>query len=106
MTTASAKHFPDALRDLMAERDISFRKLAIQTGRYRERPYSLAMLSQWMNGERRPTVEAVEIVARAAGVNPTYFREYREHVAAEEAKRLANEVGLDEVLAKLRELAV
>ncbi len=55
-------------------------------------------------GERPPTVENMEVLAAAFSVDPTYFREYREHVAAQRARVLASRLGLDAVLDKLAEL--
>lgn len=104
MTGRSDKPFIPALRDLMEEREFSFRKLVRETGRYREGGYSLAYLSKLATGRDRPTAENMAVIARAMGADPTYFREYREHVAAERARELARRVGLDEVLAALEPL--
>lgn len=46
----------------------------------------------------------IDALARAGGVKPAYFREYREHTAAQRAAELARVIGLDEVLAVLDEL--
>ena len=100
----SDKPFPDAMRELMELRDMSFGRLVVATGRYRDPPYSKAMLHALSSGKAAPIVDAMVVIARALDVDPTYFREYREHLAAEEAKKMMREVGLDEVLAKLREL--
>lgn len=100
----STQDFPTALRDLMAETGLSYRALSRATGRFRDPPYSITFIGQLLNGNSHPTPEGMEIIARAAGVSPTYFKSYREHVAAEEAVRVMQRVGLDKTLAKLREL--
>jgi hypothetical protein len=46
----------------------------------------------------------IAAIQRATGIEPTYFREYREHIAAQRAAELAGDVGLDAVLAVLDEL--
>lgn len=96
--------FPHALRDLMAETGLSYRALARATGRFRDPPYSITFIGQLLNGQSSPSPEGMEILARAAGVSPTYFAAYREHLAAQEAVRIMQRVGLDKTLAKLREL--
>jgi transcriptional regulator with XRE-family HTH domain len=104
MMRDSDDDFPTALRDLLAAAGISQRALVRATGRFRDPPYSIGYLSHLLRGDNDPTPENMEILARAAGVPPTYFRAYREHLAAEEAVRIMNRVGLDKTLAKLREL--
>lgn len=93
-----------AMRQLMELRDVSFRRLAIDTGRYRTPAYSVAQLHKMAAGERPPTVEGIEVVARALDTDPRYFREYREHVAMEAARRIMRDAGLDAVLDALADL--
>lgn len=96
--------FTRAFRQLMAERDLSFRRLEPLTKTINGKGLSQSYLNQLATGQKQPTVENMYVIARAAGVDPRFFVEYREHLAAEAARRLATEVGLDEVLAKLAEL--
>ena len=106
MTGRSDKPFVPALRDLMAERELSFRKLAYLTGQHRPdgKPLSLGYLSMLAAGERVPTPDNLETLARAAGARPEYFVEWREHVAAERARSLVERHGLDQVLKALDRL--
>lgn len=98
------KPFPTALQDLMKRREVSYRGLADLTKAV-DRPLSHAYLNHLGTGrEKKPTPGNMEAVAQALGVQPTYFREYREHLAGQRAKALAARHGLDAVMAKLSEL--
>lgn len=99
----SDQPFAKALRGLMKRRDVSFRAVETLTNTAGHRlPYSyIGMLAR---GEKLPTPENMETLAVALGVQPTHFREYREHVAAQRARVLAARLGLDLVLEKLAEL--
>lgn len=106
----SQKPYPQALRALLADRDLTYRRLAAltQSADGQRKGLSHAYLNQLARGEAKPTdhtlAHQLELVARASGVDPRYFREYREHLAAQEARQVAARVGLDEVLAALRDL--
>lgn len=104
MTTPSEKPFPDAMRDLMEQRDMSFGRLVVATGRYRDKPFSKGMLHQVASGKIAPIVDTMVVIAKALDTDPRYFREYREYLASQEAKRMMAEVGLDRVLEALRGL--
>ncbi len=91
--------FSVALRDLMDLFDISFRQLAKYTGDHRDKPYAVSRLQQLAAGAGNPpTPQAIEVIARSLGVDPRYFREYREHVARQAAVQAVRRGGLDAVL--------
>lgn len=92
------------MRKVMAERGLSFRGLAERTVTVDGRGLSNGYIAALVNGRSNPTTNNLYVLARAAGVEPTYWVEYREHLAAERARVLTREIGLDEVLAKLDEL--
>lgn len=98
------KPFPAALQDLMKRREVSYRGLSELTKAI-DRPLSHTYLNHLGTGrEKKPTAGNMETVAQALGVEPTYFREYREHLAGQRARALAARHGLDAVLDKLSEL--
>lgn len=100
----SDKPFHVALQALMKRHDVSYRGLSELTHAV-DKPLSHAYLNHLGTGrEKKPTVENMEAIAQALGVDATYFREYREHLAAQRARALAARHGLDAVLAKLGEL--
>lgn len=101
--TVSNKPFPEALRGLMESRSVSYRKLSelIAAGGGK---LSHTYLQQLTGKRSKPTTENMEQIAVALGVEPVFFREYREHVAARRAAVLAAQLGLDVVMAKLAEL--
>lgn len=87
----------------MDRRDVSFRQLEKLTEAAGHR-LTFGYVGQLARAEKIPTPENMEILAAALGVSPTFWREYREHTAAQRARVLAARVGLDAVLAKLAEL--
>jgi hypothetical protein len=54
---------------------------------------------------RPPTLRNMQIIAEAFGLPHTYWCEYREHLAAERAREVTAEVGLEPVLRALSVLA-
>lgn len=90
--------FADALQVLKLSSKQSYRQLA------KAADVSPSFLSELLNGRKKPTVEMMERIARAGGVSATYFREYREHIAAEAAKLKVRQVGLAPVLEALDSL--
>ena len=72
----SDKSFPETFASLLSEHDISLREVSRRTMRHNEwgRPSSLSLL---LNGDLRPTLEAMEHIAQAIGVPPETFAEYR-----------------------------
>jgi transcriptional regulator with XRE-family HTH domain len=103
-TDRTDKQFPQALQELMRRRSISYRGLAEACNAI-DRPLSHAYLNHLGTGrEKKPTPGNMEAIAQALGVPPTYWREYREHLAGQRARALAARHGLDAVLSKLAEL--
>lgn len=65
--------FPDALRELMALRKISYRRLATRT------KLSAGYLNHLACGTRPvPTDQVVKVIARGLRVKPEHFFEYRQ----------------------------
>lgn len=93
--------FCDALRALMGDLEVSgVRQLAELTdGGLRS-----ARVGYLVSGHRAPTVENIVLLAQALGVDPSYFREYREHLAVQAARDAVRVHGADVVLNKLDEL--
>ena len=70
--------FSEAVRDLVAQRGLTFRALGEKTRRIDPHGNGLTHSYLATLGKRdRPTLRAMEIVARALDVEPTYFAEYR-----------------------------
>jgi hypothetical protein len=106
----STKPFRKALEDLKEASGWGWRDFAEQVSRYgKERTYTFGYLQQVAQGVKplgpgEAMYLLCEAAAKATGIQPTYFREYREHLAADQAAKLARKIGLDEVLAVLDEL--
>jgi transcriptional regulator with XRE-family HTH domain len=70
--------FHEAVRGLLAERGLTFRALAARTSELDPDRKGLSHSYLTMLGARdRPTPGAMEIVARALDLHPSYFAEYR-----------------------------
>ena len=68
----STEPFGATIQALMAEREITYRGLAAQTG------LSAGYLNHLVHGNRPvPSNEVIETLARALGVEPAHFQEYR-----------------------------
>ena len=71
--------FGPALRDLMKARGLTFRKLeeltieSDPTGRGLKNAY----LNQLANGRSKVSMNGIELIAKALGLDPAYFQEYR-----------------------------
>jgi transcriptional regulator with XRE-family HTH domain len=69
----SIKLFPDSLRELMALRKISYRRLGTRT------KLSAGYLNHLACGTRPvPTDQVIKVIARALRIKPEYFFEYRQ----------------------------
>ncbi|MDO8184900.1 hypothetical protein Q5424_23235 [Conexibacter sp. JD483] len=70
---------PEALRALIAERRLSNRKLARLTDEVNApaRGLSPGHIGNIARGADRPSLAALALIARAAGVAPSYFVEHR-----------------------------
>lgn len=74
--------FPDALRELLALRGMSYRRLATRT------KLSAGYLNHLACGTRPVPADAViKVIARALRVKPDYFFEYRQRGLAQELYR-------------------
>jgi len=96
------KNFPEALREILEEREISYPKLARFTKERAHRSLSKTMLNLLARGEEPVNKEQIEIISAALKIDPTYFKEYREFMAYEKIKKhpaLANIIiAIDEEL--------
>jgi len=99
MESVSKKPFGDTLRLLMEERGVSYRGLAEETRRLDGRGMTHAHINMLANGHDKPSMRAMELVARALGVEPGYFAEYRLAAAMRELDPA--EVGLEQALENL-----
>jgi transcriptional regulator with XRE-family HTH domain len=77
MERLSDKPFGDALRVLMEQRGLSYRSLAEATRQIDGRGMTHAHINMLANGHDKPSMRAMELIARACGVEPDYFAEYR-----------------------------
>jgi transcriptional regulator with XRE-family HTH domain len=74
--------FGKALRELMRERELTFRRLEDLT-RERDpegRGFRNGYLSQLANGNTKASVRGMELIAVALGLDPRYFVEYRAEI--------------------------
>src|SRR5947208_8126961 len=99
MTSLSDKPFGQALRALMDERRMTYRSLARATQELDGKGMTHAHINMLANGHDRPSQRAMELIARACGVDPDYFAEYRLAMAMRELDPA--EVGLEQALANL-----
>ena len=95
----SNEEFGKALRALMDERGVSYRGLADAIGRIDEKGITHAHLNMLANGHDKPSLRAMELIARACSVSPEYFAEYRLAVAMRELD--PDVVGLAQALENL-----
>ncbi len=96
---SSNKRFGEALRQLMDERGLSYRSLAAATRALDGKGVTHAHINMLANGHDKPSMRAMELIAGACEVDPTYFAEYRLAVAMRELD--PSEVGLEQALANL-----
>jgi transcriptional regulator with XRE-family HTH domain len=83
----------------MSERRLTYRGLADAIGTLDERGMTHAHINMLANGHDRPSVRAMELIAKACGIDPSYFAEYRLAIAMRELD--PEEVGLEQALANL-----
>ena len=98
-THPSDRPFGDALRTLMDERDLTYRALAEATRQLDGRGMTHAHINMLANGHDKPSMRAMELIAEACGVEPTYFAQYRLAAAMRELD--PSEVGLERALENL-----
>jgi transcriptional regulator with XRE-family HTH domain len=99
MERFSDKPFGDALRTLMRERALSYRGLAQATRQLDGKGMTHAHINMLANGHDKPSMRAMELIARACETEPDYFAEYRLAAAMRELD--PSEVGLEQALENL-----
>jgi transcriptional regulator with XRE-family HTH domain len=81
MTLVSTQPFGEALRTLMSGRGLSYRALADAISKFDPQGITHAHLNMLANGHDKPSMRAMELIARACEVSPEFFAEYRLAVA-------------------------
>jgi transcriptional regulator with XRE-family HTH domain len=99
MSPGSTRPFGDALRTLMDERELSYRGLAEKIRRIDGRGITHAHLNMLANGHDKPSMRAMELIARACSISPEHFAEYRLALAMRELD--PEVVGLEQALDNL-----
>jgi transcriptional regulator with XRE-family HTH domain len=99
MADLSTEPFGKALRALMDACGLSYRGLADAIGKIDKQGITHAHLNMLANGHDKPSLRAMELIARACSVSPEYFAEYRLAVAMRELD--PNVVGLEQALDNL-----
>ena len=95
----STRPFGEALRSRMEACGLSYRALAEATRAIDGKGMTHAHINMLANGRDRPSMRAMELLAKACGVQPEYFAEYRLAVAMRELD--PTEVGLEQALQNL-----
>jgi transcriptional regulator with XRE-family HTH domain len=95
----SAKPFGQALRELMDARGLTYRALSEATRESDGKGITHAHINMLANGHDKPSMRAMELIAAACSVDPSYFAEYRLAVAMRELDPA--EVGLEQALENL-----
>jgi transcriptional regulator with XRE-family HTH domain len=95
----SSRPFGEALRVRMQACGLSYRALADATRAIDGKGMTHAHINMLANGRDRPSMRAMELLAKACEVQPEYFAEYRLAVAMRELD--PTEVGLEQALANL-----
>jgi transcriptional regulator with XRE-family HTH domain len=85
----------------MDKRRLSYRALAEATRSIDGQGMTHAHINMLANGHDRPSMRAMELIAKACKVRPDYFAEYRLTVAMRELD--PGEVGLERALANLND---
>ena len=99
MRATSNKRFGEALRQLMDDRELSYRSLAAATRELDGKGVTHAHINMLANGHDKPSMRAMELIAAACEVEPDYFAEYRLAAAMRELDPA--EVGLEQALENL-----
>jgi len=101
MGDLSNKPFGEALRALMESSGLSYRDLARLTRQVDGRGMTHAHINMLANGHDKPSLRAMELIAKSCGVEPAYFAEYRLMCAMRELDPEA--VGLERALENLND---
>jgi transcriptional regulator with XRE-family HTH domain len=99
MVHPSTQPFGKALRALMSDRGLSYRRLAEAIRELDDKGITHAHLNMLANGHDKPSVRAMKLIARACDVSPDYFAEYRLAMAMRELD--PSVVGLEQALENL-----
>ena len=99
MSRSSSEQFGDALRVLMKTRGLTYRRLAEDTRALDGKGITHAHINMLANGHDKPSMRAMELIAQACGVPPSYFAEYRLATAMRELD--PTEVGFEQALENL-----
>ena len=99
MSANSNEPFGEALRGLMQTRGLTYRSLAAATRELDGKGMTHAHINMLVNRHDKPSMRAMELIARACGVAPEYFAEYRLAAAMRELD--PDQVGLEQALANL-----
>jgi transcriptional regulator with XRE-family HTH domain len=99
MPPESNKPFGEALRGLMNDHGLTYRELAQRTRELDGRGMTHAHINMLANGHDRPSTRAMELIADACGIEPSYFAEYRLALAMRELD--PGEVGFEQALENL-----
>jgi transcriptional regulator with XRE-family HTH domain len=99
MGSTSNQPFGVALRALMSAGGLTYRGLAEATRELDGKGITHAHINMLANGHDKPSMRAMELIARACGVQPEYFAEYR--LAAAMRDLDPAEVGLEQALENL-----
>jgi len=99
MTPPSTKPFGESLRVLMDSRSLTYRGLAEATRKLDGKGITHAHINMLANGHDKPSMRAMELIAQACEVPPSYFAQYRLAVAMRDLD--PEQVGLDRALENL-----
>ena len=99
MSRTSDQPFGEALRELMQERGLTYRRLADAIRAVDPKGISHAHINMLANGHDKPSMRAMELIAQACDIDPNYFAEYRLALAMRQLD--PNEVGLEQALDNL-----
>lgn len=83
----------------MDSRGLTYRRLAEATRELDRKGITHAHINMLANGHDKPSMRAMELIAQACGVDPSYFAEYRLAAAMRELD--PTEVGLEQALENL-----
>jgi transcriptional regulator with XRE-family HTH domain len=95
----SNEPFTEALKELMEEHDYGLRELSRRCQSATDGWGSRMTIARYLNGEVRPTMKAMEVLAGVFHLEPGYFPEYRLGIARAELD--PEQVGLRVALANL-----